>query len=363
MAILRGSRDVHPSNGFDGSLLPAATADCRCLRSGLFFASLGISFSSSRIPGAYSVSVIPNHLNHSKRDTAEQIHYPETHVMRPPLSSYDPEVPQSMRGTMQQIVRAVSTTSPYYFSVTVPADKVAALIAKLDERFQFRLTDGQRDYARKHRRCTFRLVLFPLPLSTDLVIWVFRSDGNHPLLATERWLDARVTPIRWPWLYELRRLPVPPKLRSRYIRKDGHCAINATTWTWRIHREELDRMRQNIRHWTQRHDERLPKLIKGLSYAPGFRGIRDDIYALHQYIRAQAKARGMQTPELPARPWVRGARTSTVPLSRLLQRVRRGASTWFPEASIRRDTVDPTSTVNLQESADADPSEDEVREA
>jgi hypothetical protein len=289
------------------------------------------------------VSVIPNHLNHWKQDTAGQIHLSDMPMTRPPLSSFDPEVPLSMRGAMQQIVRAVSTTSPYYFSVTVAAEKVVALIAKLDERFQFRMTDGQRDYARKHQRCTFRLILFPLPLSTDLAIWVFRSGGDHPMLATERWLDARVTPIQWPWLYELRRLPVPPELRSRYMRKGGHCAINAATWTWRIRREEMDRMRQNIRHWTQRHDERLPKLIQGLSHAPGFRGIRDDVYTLHRYIQAQAKARGVPPPKLPPRRWIGGARTSTAPLSRLLQRVRRGSTTWFPEASIRRDTVDPMS--------------------
>lgn len=166
----------------------------------------------------------------------------------PPMSRFDPQVPLSMRGAMQQIVRAVASTSPIYFSVTVGVEKVAALIAKLDERFQFRMTDGQRDYARRHGRCTFRMVLFPLPKTTDIAIWVFRTEGSHPMVASERWRDARVMPIQWPWLYELRRLPVPPALRARYVRKNGHCAIHATTWTWRIRREEMDRMRQDIRH-------------------------------------------------------------------------------------------------------------------
>lgn len=317
--------------------------------------SLGISISSSRISRAYSGSVFPNHRNHQKRDTAGQFLQPEMPVTRPPRSSFDPEVPLCMRGAMQQIVRAVSTTSPHYFSVTVAAEKVAALIAKLDERFQFRMTDGQRDYARKHGRCAFRMVLFPLPLTTDLAIWVFRTEGGHPMLATERWRDARITPIQWPWLYELRRIPVPPTLRSRYVRKNGHCAINATTWTWRIRREEMDRMRMNIRHWTQGHDDRLPKLIQGLSQAPGFRGIRDDVYTIHQYVRAQAKARGTSLPSLPARRWMRGVRTATVPLSALLRRFARGATAWFPKSSIRGDTVDPMSPQTTQEIPDADP--------
>ncbi|WP_421794119.1 hypothetical protein [Hydrocarboniphaga effusa] len=252
---------------------------------------------------------------------------------------YNPEIFVSMTATMQCIQKFVSSRNYYYVTGIVPAAKAAMLVNKFDERFHLRMSDGQRDTARKRGRCSFHLVLFPLTGRTDFTFWLLRNAGTHPLLDSERWLDARETPITWPFLYELRQIPVPPVLRTKYKRKDGSIAINPVTWTWRFKREELVRIRGNVRHWAGCRDERMERLVRGLGVAPGFRAIRDDVFQLMQYINLQRVKRNAAPMELPFRRWVSGKRSQTVPLSYLLGRVSRHAETWFPPHVMRMDTV------------------------
>jgi len=255
---------------------------------------------------------------------------------------YDPEIYVAMGATMKAIQRAVSCGYVHYVTGQVEVNRVQALVAKFDDFFHISATDKRREYAAKKKRCSFRLVLYPNPGRTDFKFWLLRTDGEHPLLSTQRWRDARTDPILWPFLYELRQVPVPPKHRERFRRKDGQVAIRPVTWSWRFQRAEMDRLRSCIRHWVQHRDERLRRLIRGLGLAPGFRAVRDDVYVLQQYIARQCQKRNVPVPAFPGRRGLllgKGRSFTTFPLSQLVARIRRGASAWFPSTSKSTDTV------------------------
>jgi hypothetical protein len=250
---------------------------------------------------------------------------------------FDPEVPVSMSDVMTRIQKSVSSGMHFYTSGVVPASKIERLVFSFDERFSLQATDGQRDHARKLGRCTFRLHLFPIPQRSDFAFWLLRNSGNHPLLGSERWADCHSDPLLWTFWYELRQIPVPAPLREKYVRPGGHVAINETTWTWRINREQMDLLRWSIRRWVEQRDERLPRLIRSLSFALGRRGVRHDVHELYKYISAQRRKRGLPSPDLPTIYWSTGRRGHTVPLSYLISRYRRGCDTWFPESMLKRN--------------------------
>lgn len=256
---------------------------------------------------------------------------------------FDPDVHVSMTAQMRAIQRLVSAGYPFYVTGRVEARNALLLAAKFDERFHVSARDKQREYAAKKRLFSTKLVFHPISGSTDLHFWLLRTEGDHPLLKSEKWRDARTDPITWPFLYELRQVPVPPEHRKRFERQGGKIAIRPVTWTWRIQRAEMDRLRACIRHWVQFPDERLRRLIRGLSLSPGFRAVRDDVYTLQRYIAQQCQKRDKPVPEFPLRRGLllaKGRSYKTYPLSLLVARVRSGSETWFPENHKSRDTAD-----------------------
>lgn len=253
--------------------------------------------------------------------------------------SYDPLIHTTVTATMAALQRHVSRGSHWYVAGTVPAERALALAARFDERYHLGMTVAQRDHARRRGRAVFRLVMWPLADQTSLEWWLLRSDGDHPLLSMERWRDARRDRIRWPWMYELLRMPVDGALRAKYLRSDGRKAINPVTWTWRICRDEMDAMRASIRHWSQVHDDRLPALIRSLHAAPGFRGIRQDVWRLYRYVERQHAKRQRAAPPIPdSIRWITARRSATVPLSTLVRRRQQGRATWFPARVAAADT-------------------------
>lgn len=243
---------------------------------------------------------------------------------------FDPAVFTSATDTLRAIQMAVAHGAFWYVCGDVPADRALALAARFHERYQLGITVGQRDHARREGRATFRLFMWPQQSGLGFHWWLLRTDGRHPLLSMERWLDARSTRIAWPWWYELVQLPVDPVHRQKYKRRGGGFRIGSVTWTWRISREMLERLKASIRHWAQCTDGRLSQLIRTLQLCPGLRGVRQDVYLLYRYITSQCKKRNKPAPAIPATiRWVSGWKSHCVPLSALVQRAASGQRFWF----------------------------------
>lgn len=253
--------------------------------------------------------------------------------------SYDPAVISTVTQTMQALQRHVSRGSFYYVTGEVEASKALALAARFDERYSLTQTTGQRDHTRRKGQATFRFFVWPIAGQKKLRWWLLRTDAHHPLLSLEKWRDARKNRIEWLWLYELVRTPVDPKLRDKYKRPGGKKAINSQTWTWRIKRDEVDRLKASIRHWSQYQDNRLPVLIRSLFKSPGFRGIRSDVSGLYFYIKKQHEKRKRTPPYIPPTiRWVTGKKAVTLPLSTLVRRSQQCRSEWFP-GNLQRDDI------------------------
>lgn len=243
---------------------------------------------------------------------------------------FDPLVYTSATATLRAIQMSVARGAFWYVSGTVPADRALALATRFHERYDLAATVGQRDHAHRKGHATFRLFFWPQQGGLGFHWWLLRTGGKHPLLDMERWLDARATRIGWPWWFELAQLPVDRKHRQKYKRKDGGFRIGAVTWTWRISRDELERLKTSVRHWAQYGDNRLPQLIRTLQRCPGLRGIRQDVSGLYRYITTQCRKRHMPVPLIPATiRWVTGRKASGVPLSALVRRAARGDRSWF----------------------------------
>lgn len=243
---------------------------------------------------------------------------------------FNPVVYTSATATLRAIQMAVAHGAFWYVAGTVPADRALALAARFHERYGLALTVGQRDHARRRGNATFRLLMWPQQGGLGFHWWLLRTEGNHPLLGMERWLDARSTRIGWPWWFELAQLPVEREHRQKYKREDGGFRIAAVTWTWRISRDELERLKASIRHWAQHSDNRLPQLIRTLKLCPGLRGIRQDVFGLYRYITSQCHKRRKPVPPIPKTiRWVSGRKAGGVPLSALVRRAARGERYWF----------------------------------
>lgn len=249
---------------------------------------------------------------------------------------FDPKLNNTQAGTMRAIQLIVSQGYYWFVCGFVPLLKVQLLVQKMDERYQLQMTQGQRDHARRKKIATFRLILWPVPDQTSFYWILLRTEGEHPLLAMETWLDARGPDrIQWPWLYELVRTPVPKALRAKYKRKDGRHAINPVTWTWRIRPMEVERLKALIRHIVHTRDDRLRQVVRGLAISPGLRGVRDDVYGLFRYIEKRCATHHRTDVTVPMKIFpIRSKVGRLIPLSVVLHRARKGKESWFPDVKI-----------------------------
>ncbi len=253
---------------------------------------------------------------------------------------YDPRINNTQAGTMRAIQMAVAQGHHYFICGEVPVDRAPLLVQRFDERYQLQMTQGQRDHARRAGKATFRLMLWPIYDRTSFYWILLRTDGTHPLLAIEQWLDARGEKrIQWPWRYVLVRTPVPKPLRDKYRRANGHVAINAVTWTWRFQPMEVERIKALVRHIVHTRDGRMQQLIRGLAISPGFRGVRDDVYKLYRYVEKRCAQHHRDEVIVPKSIFpIRAKVGRLVPFSVVMRRARAGKESWFPDvppASVR----------------------------
>lgn len=244
---------------------------------------------------------------------------------------FDPMIQTSVKSCLIALQSSVAHKFDYAVTGTIPAHKALLLATRLDEKFGLRRDSDQKHYHRKKGRAVFVLHMFPVDDTTSIQFWLLRTDGTHPLLDTEQWKDVRKERLQWLWWYELVQLPVEVAHRKKMARRDGSEGIKPVTWTWRITRDDMDRLKRAIRVAVQFEDERLPRIIQSLKSAAGARGIRKDVKDLYAYIRTQCVARKRRCPEIPTTvSWIGNrSQTGRIPLSTLVGRVGKKGG-WFP---------------------------------
>tara|TARA_R110001599_G_scaffold127379_8_gene300754 strand:+ start:19718 stop:20431 length:714 start_codon:yes stop_codon:yes gene_type:complete len=236
---------------------------------------------------------------------------------------------------MTEIQRSVATGHTHYRYGTVPVDRAQALADRFERRYGLGLSEDQRSHARRKKKATYRLVMFPDPHHLCIHWWLMRSPGSH-IDDQRKWHDVRVERITWPWWYELVRLPVDPAHRAKYAKqpgkgRGGKSRINAVTWTWRIQKSVKHRLKDDVRFYITKSDQRLLQLLKSLRQAPGFRGVRQDLMEIYGFVRRQCNNSKVAQPEMPKTiRWVRNQRYARVPLSVLIRRAEKGEASWFP---------------------------------
>ncbi len=250
-------------------------------------------------------------------------------------------------GAMTELQRIVCAGYIEYRHGVVPVDQAMAMLERFESRHKLSMSEDQRSHARRKGKAVYRLVMYPAPNSTELHWWLLRTPGHYED-DDRRWRSVKKDRLEWVWWYELVQLPVPPAHRAKYNRtlKDGtdgrakdsvgskkpRQGINAVTWTWRIKPRVVQELKQDLRFYLYKQDHRLEQLVLSIRRAPGFRGIRGDVYGLYGFIQRQARNQGRACPELPETiPWVRNQRFKKAPLSSLVRRANSGAESWFPD--------------------------------
>ncbi|WP_152551533.1 hypothetical protein [Polycyclovorans algicola] len=264
---------------------------------------------------------------------------------------HNPLICKQVEGAMTDIQRAAAAGFTYCRSGFVPIDEAQALAETFERRHQVSATPDQRNYRRSKKQAVYKLIMYPVPNRQEIAWWLMKTEGadcDNPKL----WEDIRLHRLEWIWWYELVRLPVPPAHRKKYApkadsetqknkksdsnsrkkEKEERARINAVTWTWRIKPVIVKGLKQQIRFLVTKQDQRLAQQVMSIRKAPGFRGIRQDVYGLYGFTKRQCRIKKKTCPDIPQTiPWVRNQHYARVPLSTLVARAKKGASSWFPE--------------------------------
>lgn len=276
--------------------VPTVPNNCRCLISGDLAALTGALVSPFQ-------GNLNKHRGHSAMYSISAAAIPTKST--PPSGRFDPAVMLHGLDTMHTITRLVSRGSRHYFHASIESSKVAAFSQKMAERYDLAASPDTRKKRRRRGQRVYSMVIHHSPRSAMFDVWVFSTDGDHPLHSMEKWSDAKDKKSRITFNdYELVREPVPGRLAEKY--KPGK--INSVTWTWRYVRPRMDSFYAEIKHaCSMRSISELKSIIYRLRGTAGFRAARGQVMVLHQLIRDECAYRGLATPDLPTIVWVGAA--------------------------------------------------------
>lgn len=253
------------------------------------------------------------------------------------MPNYDPQILISAAITMQRIAQAISQHGyRYWIGGSVSADKAMSLVAKMDARYGLSLSTPQRYRAAMAGRSVALMRLYPEADATTLRWIIMRRKGALPANDSEQWQDAHHHRGRIEWGgYELIRLPYTRAQRDAYAARS--LAIDkANSWTWRMTQSTYQGHERRIRSGVAALKKtgstaRLDQALYSLARAPGFRRVRDQVFALRRYAGEQLRRARLPPKDWGAMPlYMRLRSCRTYPLSTLVTRVGRGEANWFP---------------------------------
>lgn len=174
----------------------------------------------------------------------------------------------SKTAAMSRVIDSACKGYGFYCCGTVSADKAEQLARKLHERHAIGATPAQRLLRKKRGKANGLLVMYSPPGATQVEWMMLFTVGQ---MDSPEHLHDVADKRRFKWLgYELVR----------------HPSRGRASWTWRRHKIEM------AEHYAlldaslaRRHHDAVEQHLTRVANQPGFRGIREQSWALFQYAR------------------------------------------------------------------------------
>ena len=258
------------------------------------------------------------------------------------MDAYQPQLFVSSFLFMQSVAAWVGRRYLYYISGEIRLDKAERFVAKMSARYALGADRVERQARRRKGRANFALCIFPVPNSSALQWFIFRTDGDLPAADSESWLDARSKETRVEFHgYRLVRRTVAKKLAEAYAAKGRKVSSHGSPWTWVMTDKLRSFWKEKVKKAGQ-HDravgghQMLRQVVFALSNLPGFRGVREDWFGLDKLVGRQVDS-SIRSPDLrgelglhkPPR-WVQKRCGTSYPLRTCVARYMAGEPSWFP---------------------------------
>eukprot|EP00456_Euglypha_rotunda_P028196 TRINITY_DN22394_c0_g1_i2.p1 TRINITY_DN22394_c0_g1~~TRINITY_DN22394_c0_g1_i2.p1 ORF type:complete len:279 (-),score=24.67 TRINITY_DN22394_c0_g1_i2:632-1468(-) len=250
-------------------------------------------------------------------------------------SAFDPLVKVSFALTMRAMVYAAAQGYAEYIDGVVDVSRALPLMTKLNDRFGIDRTANQRYRIKEAGGARFALFLYPRSDSTALDWFLFKTPGQHPNLALERWRSIKNPRLEWRG-YELVELPYTKAERANWITRNPGLGTSSMTWcmsddTMRGWRKRIRSSLNHAKKSPTGNDQLFRQALQSLAGVPGHRVCRRQVFELRQYINDQRRRLKLAPHEWSAPiPYLGARRCTEYPLSMLVTRSVRGEATWFP---------------------------------
>jgi hypothetical protein len=221
-------------------------------------------------------------------------------------------------GLMNRLLHNMLNGYPWYYSGTVPADRVMSFIAHLEEEYAVDASEDRRQYRRRrHGQANAFVQLHPSYTSPFFHWWLQLTDGTHPEPVPPSLLaDARARGRH--------RLVVPGDFEAVLRPAPG----GLPRWTWQLtsasYQNDAQRIRTVIRQPAG--TDPINHLLRQIHGYPAFRGIRSQIAALRalalaEWRRTKAENVRLELPPFP--PYLRYKHHPIVEIQIVLERLLR----------------------------------------
>ena len=196
---------------------------------------------------------------------------------------------------MQRIQDLVRRDYHHWTSGIIPAAKIGRLVKKFDSKYGISASKAERQRRKRYGVRTGWLIIWQ-PETDGLAMWWLVVDERHVANQVEMTRfagdkDARI------------KIPAADAIGSKDGISDYELVRLDGRWTWRMTKKRYDAWRDRIRQAVlEPESDRRAMLCRQAGYslhrAPGFRGIRSDVYELIRYFRARWRRarRGKTSP-------------------------------------------------------------------
>lgn len=171
---------------------------------------------------------------------------------------------------MRQIISLVGKGYYYYTKGVVTKEKLLDFLNKMHTNYGVYRTSQQRWRAKAKGDSSTKIICWTKEEKNEVFWMLLATDGGGNIKNKENLTDVRDKKNRLTVTgYELVQLPRPGK---------------EPCWTFRMTQETKQMFYDDIyKAITRRQEKKIRQLVYSLLKAPGFRGVRNDVYAIKDY--------------------------------------------------------------------------------